>query len=80
MPANNTLAGIASSGSITSKFVNNVVVSTGLITVTFKGSLDPSVSNSTITFNPTMGQNAAVSWSCTGGNVIDKYRPANCRG
>jgi len=72
-PTSNAAAGL--SGTITSQYVKSVEVnSTGEITVTFKAP----VNDKTIIFTPT-ASNGTISWSCTGGDLEAKYRPANCR-
>ena len=79
MPTTNSSAGI--SGTVRSKYVTNLTVGTGgTMLVTFSASVDPTASGSTIVFTPTMSTGgAAVTWTCTGGNLLAKYRPANCR-
>jgi len=58
---------------------------TGEITITFKAAVVPAAEN-TILITPTPAdlQTAAsagvtVTWICTGGTVLQKYRPAACR-
>ena len=78
-PTTNPMAGI--SGTIVSKYVSGVAVQNagGVIQVTFTGSVDPSVSGNTISFTPTFLNGSVVDWSCKGGTLLAKYRPANCR-
>lgn len=61
-----------------------VAAATGVITVTYTAS----AGNGTITLVPTANGAAlasgtvptdAIEWDCTGGTVVDKYRPSNCR-
>ncbi len=61
-----------------------VAATTGVITVTYTAS----AGNGTITLVPTANGAAlasgtvptdAIEWDCTGGTVVDKYRPSNCR-
>lgn len=48
---------------------------TGTITIVF-----PDVSGGgTITMVPNLITGQPVSWDCTGGTLLNKYRPANCR-
>lgn len=56
-----------------------VVSGNGLITITSAGSVDPTVSGKTIVFDPTFLNGSVVDWHCKGGDLIPKYRPANCR-
>ena len=75
LPTNNSDAGLPAEGDITGNNVSEVKVANGVITVTFSGS---PISGSTLQFSPTTGA-GSITWSCTGGNLDDKYRPANCR-
>ena len=75
LPATNATAGLPASNSIRGNNVDNVNNNAGTVTVTFSGA---PIAASTITFVPTT-TNGAVAWSCTGGTLLDKYRPANCR-
>ncbi len=77
-PTGNASAGISTT--ITSKYVRSVGVGNGngQITVTFSGTLDSTVAGNTIIFAGTF-RNATVDWTCTGGTLLGKYRPANCR-
>jgi type IV pilus assembly protein PilA len=77
-PASNANAGLAAT--IASKYVENVVVGTGgNITVTFHDNVDASADGNTIVLEPSMLNNSVVDWTCTGGDLESKYRPANCR-
>ena len=65
---------------------------TGTITITYKVNVAPAATNS-VTFVPTSGgavlagtatdstvpTGPAITWNCTGGTLIAKYRPAECR-
>jgi type IV pilus assembly protein PilA len=35
--------------------------------------------NNTLIFLPTVSANGAIQWDCTGGTLLDKYRPPVCR-
>lgn len=74
-PLNNTSAGLAPSGSIVGNAVNNVAVTTSLITITYRTEVEP---NTTIELQGSAAS-GSVEWNCTGGNVDDKYRPTRCR-
>ena len=59
--------------------------STGVITIAYKPSVVPSTQN-TIVWTPTPANLAdstsagqQITWTCTGGTVLPKYRPAACR-
>jgi type IV pilus assembly protein PilA len=76
MPTGNTTAGMATV--ISSQYVSSVTVGAGgVITITFNNS-EPELSGETIFFRPTFNS-STVDWTCTGGNVDSKYRPAKCR-
>lgn len=75
-PSDNAEAGLAASTSITGNAVKSVAVSAnGVITVTYNTKV---IAGSTISLSPTLSQ-GSVLWSCTGGDLPAKYRPANCR-
>ena len=76
-PTDNTSAGLPSPGNITGNNVEKVTVGTaGTITITY--SSDVNIKSSTIVLTPA-ASSGSVKWNCTGGDVLDKYRPANCR-
>ena len=77
-PTGNTTAGLATR--ISSKYVSNVVVQAagGAITVTYTADSGADAGD-VIVFRPSF-ENGTVDWTCTGGDVQDSYRPANCRG
>ena len=58
-------------------YVSGVTIAdtTGVITVT---STVPNALG-TVTFVPTDVGTGQLTWDCTGGTVLPKYRPANCR-
>ena len=73
-PTSNSTAGLNTT--ISAPNVTSVAVGTaGLITITYNTT---SGANGTIFFRPTLA-NGAVTWSCTGGTVVAKYRPSACR-
>ena len=74
-PANNTTAGISSPNT---NYVQSVAVNNSTITVAFKAAAGVGA-GSTIIFSGTTDASGTVIWTCTGGNVQSKYRPANCR-
>lgn len=73
-PDNNTSAGITSPDT---NYVTAVAVDNSTITVSFKSAAGVTA-GSTIVFRGTLS-GGSVTWTCTGGDVDDKYRPANCR-
>lgn len=73
-PTSNADAGISTT--ITGNAVRSVVVSnSGTITVTYNTKAE---AGKTIVLKGSDG-NGAVQWNCTGGDLNQKYRPANCR-
>lgn len=76
-PTGNGTAGLANT--ISSQYVTSVQVgAAGIITVTYRGDASGVGANNTIIFRPSF-EDGTVDWVCTGGNVQDSYRPANCR-
>ena len=73
-PVDNTEAGISSV--ITSKYVTQVRVANGQISVSLNNT--EVGANGNIIFDPTFA-NSTVDWICTNSTVLAKYRPANCR-
>lgn len=50
----------------------------GEITVTFR--TEPAIAGKTITLSPSFAQaDGSLRWTCLGGDLPSKYRPANCR-
>jgi type IV pilus assembly protein PilA len=82
IPTSNALAGVASAASIKGNNVSSVAVgtgggTTGSITITYSN--DKNIQGSIIVLRPNFANEGSIKWSCTGGNVINRYRPANCR-
>lgn len=76
--ASNASYGLATAASIEGNNVASVTVgASGLITIGYSN--DTAIQGDTLTLQPSVTA-GGVKWSCTGGNVEDKYRPANCRG
>lgn len=76
--ASNSSYGLAAAASIEGNNVASVGVgANGLITITYSN--DVAIQGATVTMAPSVTA-GGVKWSCTGGTVVDKYRPANCRG
>lgn len=47
----------------------------GVITITYTAA----AGGGTIVFVPTLTANGDLTWDCTGGSLLPKYRPVNCR-
>ena len=76
LPDNNDQAGMAPADEISGNSVRSVTVEAGgVITVVF--STNP-IPDATIQLTPqTTG--GRVVWDCTGGDLLNKYRPSSCR-
>lgn len=74
-PTNNASAGLATSTDIKGNAVTSVAVNGGKITITYNDKVD---NGKTVIMSPQAG-NGGVTWTCTQGDLDDKYRPANCR-
>ncbi len=78
VPETNAAAGLATSTSIKGNNVQSVEIGTsGEITITYSD--DTAIQDSTIVMVPDFGSVGSVQWACTGGNVENRHRPANCR-
>jgi|TARA_R100000501_G_C2626826_1_gene120611 type IV pilus assembly protein PilA len=77
-PSDNTVAGVASSSSITGNNVQSVGVSgSGVITVTYTDGSSP-LDGQTISLTPS-DSGGSVTWTCASTNLDDRYLPSNCR-
>ncbi|ERI52246.1 hypothetical protein N878_05340 [Pseudomonas sp. EGD-AK9] len=73
-PADNAAAGFSSPDT---DYVSSIDIADGLITINYKAAAGVA-DGSTIELSPTTSA-GGITWTCTGGDVDDKYRPANCR-
>lgn len=55
--------------------VASIAIAAGTITITYTAT----AGGGTITMVPTLQANGDVTWNCTGGTLLPKYRPASCR-
>ncbi len=80
-PANNNSAGVEASTSITGKYVSTVLISGGVITVTYGGAaVNTKIAGSTLIYSAiTTGTAGSIAWTCAKGNIVAKYRPQVCR-
>jgi len=82
-PPSNVSAGIASSVSIVGSFVQsvNVGATAGQILVTYGGThpANIAITGSTLIFSADTANVGAISWVCTAGTIVSKYRPSECR-
>jgi len=55
----------------------SVAATTGVVTITYNTKVD---AGKTVTLVPTLpAGGGSIQWVCTGGTVVGKWRPANCR-
>lgn len=81
MPTNQASYGLPSAGSISGTYVSSVAVSNGDITITYTAAVGgtPNQAGNDIVVVPDTSSGGSVQWDCTGGSILTKYRPANCR-
>lgn len=85
MPSTNTSAGVPLASSITGKFVDEVDIANGLVTVTFSSSqpfrANSAIDTQTLIFSPIFAfGKGAIAWKCQpAGTVGQKYLPTICR-
>jgi len=82
-PTDNASAGLASSTSITGKYVKSLSVTSGVIATTFSKAspqrANSSIDGSTLTFTPTFAATAGSTvWTCSSG-IASKWLPTICR-
>ena len=77
-PTTNAMAGVASS--ISGKYVASVQVGAeGIITATMKSAdVNHDIKGKTLILTPT-DQNGSFTWTCTEGDIAQKFRPSTCR-
>lgn len=84
-PADNSAAGGAQPAEYETDIVETIEVSAsaqdGTITITYKPSAIPELSNTTNTliYIPSVDASRNVSWNCDGGSLPDWARPSRCR-
>jgi type IV pilus assembly protein PilA len=76
--AQNGKYGIVTNTSIVGKYVKQVDVSGGVITVTYGNSASSKITDQTVEVSPT-GNAGSVSWTCKKGTINDKYLPQSCK-
>jgi type IV pilus assembly protein PilA len=77
--------GIPASTAKSGKYVSQIAVDEGTITITFGNDANAKLKQSgqnTLTLQPATNTNGDVVWYCggQGTNVLEKYLPASCRG
>jgi len=69
----------ANGGYVTQMVYTYVADDNGTLTITFSGANLGLPADETIIFDGTVNAAGGVQWDCTGGSMISKYKPANCR-
>jgi len=77
-PSDNLVAGVAASGDISGKYVTQVAVLNGVITVTYGNDAHAILSTNTLALTPTTNA-GSVEWVCLGGGIAPRHLPAACR-
>ena len=86
-PATNAIAGLEDATNITGKYVSQVAVAGGVITVTYSNvapqTANANINTATLTMTPDAATTpGSVNWTCAGGNILGanaKWLPAACR-
>lgn len=78
VPPDNASAHLATPGEISGRYVSEVRVVNGDITVTFGNQANAALSGRTIVLSPVAGA-GSVTWGCQGGTLEAVYRPTACR-
>lgn len=74
LPATQAATGYVSPAA-TANVTSIAIGANGVITITYTAA----AGNGTIIMTPALAANGDVTWTCTGGTLLAKYRPANCR-
>ena len=75
LPATQAATGYTSPAATANVASITITAATGEIVVTYTAA----AGGGTILMTPTLQANGDVTWTCTGGTLLPKYRPANCR-
>lgn len=75
LPANNAAAGYQSPDT---KYVSEITIANGLITITYKTDAGVASGKDTLVLSP-ISATGGIDWKCKPGTVEAKYLPANCR-
>lgn len=74
LPATQAATGYVSPAA-TPNVASIAIGANGVITITYTAA----TGGGTIVMTPTLQANGDVTWTCTGGTLLAKYRPASCR-
>ena len=83
-PADQNAAGLVAAADYASDYVDTmtytrVSANSGQLDVVLNGAALGIGGNANVVFVGTNTTSGSVTWDCTGGSLLDKYRPANCR-
>ncbi len=81
LPADNGEAGLAAAAEIQGKYVGQVNVAAGVITVTYGNDAHSIINGQTIRLQPDTTNPGSVAWVCdsAGAAIANKHLPAACR-
>ncbi|KGO98173.1 pilin [Novilysobacter defluvii] len=74
----NTAAGLDAAANINGKYVTQVEVEDGVITVTYGNDASAKIAAATLVYEPT-DQGGSISWQCDNSTLDAKYLPSACR-
>jgi len=70
--------GIPDADTVTGKYVAEIEVAAGIITVTYGGDSNAELDAGTLTLTPT-DEGGSISWVCESADLDNKYLPGACR-
>lgn len=74
LPANQEATGYVSPAA--TENVSSIVIGTnGVITISY----NPVAGGGTVILMPSLSGSGDLTWTCTGGTLLPKYRPSNCK-
>jgi type IV pilus assembly protein PilA len=79
VPGDNTIAGLAVANTIRGKYVAQVNVAAGIISVTYGLSAHALINNSVLLMTPDTQYAGSVGWICSSTTIAPKHLPAACR-
>ena len=81
MPATNALAGLATNTDIQGKYVDQVTVTSGVISVQYGNSAHAVITGQHLELTPDTANPGSVQWDCAtaGTEIENKHLPAACR-
>ncbi len=83
MPADNDIAGLADDDEIQGKYVSSVLITDGVITITYDAAdVHTLIAGSTLQLSPVTVNVGAVGWTCSSVTtpvLENKHLPASCR-